>query len=1145
MIEPSPHFDLGLDTTRIKDKRDAERQTATVREVLSRLYNPDLGKRWELQLVADEVGMGKTFVALGVAYSLLHHMREKGPGDDLRYCYGKVLVIAPGNVSLYEKWYREVKEFARRCVRPEHRAEAESWFAPVKVERFDELALAFANAAGPRVLVAHTGILGNRKLQHYDLKRRFLLGTLFRYWANRFRVDQRERLLKGAPDGWGNDPYALNTGTDEELALLPYSEEQVLRALERLDRPDEKGNPSDVEKLLELCREIATPYMRNRSVLFGMVEPRLVALHKEIAASAIRQSLPLVIVDEAHNWKNGPSAGSNGYHVFREYLAPWTRRVLLLTATPFQLAPKEMLELIRIGEDIQPAATKAESQERVAALRERREAVLTPVLENAAKASVRFAKAWARLPPTVSTRELADLWFSDSMKQTRQELRGIANLSGVVDRVILDRVIDNAVARIDPNIRELLREGLRLFTFNSDLSQELGEFVIRHRRQTDHRLFRVGGEYQRPAELVAQRPDSHVLHAAAGVDVRGDGELPHYLLMRCVSEMKHGKGRSSLGSALTGCYSTLHDSAEGRGIKHALDEGSMGQVYLDVLLEMVDESQDPRHPKVREVVDAVMKAWQGGEKSLVFCFRTNTAERLRSIIDDRIRDALDERRACCLGGGENLKTLRSRLTGRDRDLIVLGLDRVLWSLHWTIRADGREPSFSPDELRLGDEELVSLVDLARRFGVDLLSERVDRVFLQRAVEHVIACRLCTRRGLSPLEREVLEDVADPAWVARPYGLHADTQEDTEGEDPPEFDERGVHTVYEEVPDYESDPRENERRASELAERRARARRSGQIPIVDVYAEGPSLWLGMTPPEEARRGPAPEGTTAMSVLLQMHHHIWGLTREKEELDWRSRLLVFQAMRRALLRESVLLRLLPKRTDLAEESWGDLLARAFFDRLPGQRESMADRIAVFLEDLQSASGSFGDSSSQRFVFYDATRLRDQNFVALVSGNTKASVRERIFAGFNTPLLPEVLVCTAVGQEGIDLHRHCRHVVHYDLAWNPAVLEQRTGRADRIGSKTFRERARSRDDAKPYLEIGVPFLAGTYDERMYEELRLRAQTFEVLTGGDLAADHAEGEDHVEGAEDKERGLHFVPLPGEMVHDLRVKLHVWSTHE
>ena len=153
-----------------------------------------------------------------------------------------------------------------------------------------------------------------------------------------------------------------------------------------------------------------------------------------------------------------------------------------------------------------------------------------------------------------------------------------------------------------------------------------------------------------------------------------------------------------------------------------------------------------------------------------------------------------------------------------------------------------------------------------------------------------------------------------------------------------------------------------------------------------------------------------------------------------------------------------------------------------------------------------------------------------------------RDRIFNGFNTPLLPEVLICTSVGQEGIDLHRHCRNVVHYDLAWNPAVLEQRTGRADRIGSKTFRERDAAIDPKKVCLQIGVPFIAGTYDERMYEELRLRAQTFEVLTGGDFSADHADGGEDALDAEGKELGLSVVPLPEQMINDLRVKLHVWT---
>jgi hypothetical protein len=118
----------------------------------------------------------------------------------------------------------------------------------------------------------------------------------------------------------------------------------------------------------------------------------------------------------------------------------------------------------------------------------------------------------------------------------------------------------------------------------------------------------------------------------------------------------------------------------------------------------------------------------------------------------------------------------------------------------------------------------------------------------------------------------------------------------------------------------------------------------------------------------------------------------------------------------------------------------------------------------------------------------------------------------------------------------------VVHFDLAWNPAVMEQRTGRADRIGSKTFRERAFAKGPIDSLLEMASPTLAGTYDERMYEELRLRAPTFEVLTGGDLAADDAEGYDDQNHAEGYDTGLRFVPLPDSMVDGLRVNLHIWS---
>ena len=77
---------------------------------------------------------------------------------------------------------------------------------------------------------------------------------------------------------------------------------------------------------------------------------------------------------------------------------------------------------------------------------------------------------------------------------------------------------------------------------------------------------------------------------------------------------------------------------------------------------------------------------------------------------------------------------------------------------------------------------------------------------------------------------------------------------------------------------------------------------------------------------------------------------------------------------------------------------------------------------------------------------------------------------------------------------------------------------------------------------MDVAVPFLAGTYDERMYEELRIRAQVFEVLTGGDVSADNREGSDEEPGAEGAEEGLSFPELPQGMISDLRVRLHVWE---
>jgi len=72
-----------------------------------------------------------------------------------------------------------------------------------------------------------------------------------------------------------------------------------------------------------------------------------------------------------------------------------------------------------------------------------------------------------------------------------------------------------------------------------------------------------------------------------------------------------------------------------------------------------------------------------------------------------------------------------------------------------------------------------------------------------------------------------------------------------------------------------------------------------------------------------------------------------------------------------------------------------------------------------------------------------------VVMLSGGLTPSRRERDqalaqFAGPQTL----ILVATDAAGEGLNLHKRCHHLVHFDLPWNPNRLEQRNGRIDRYG-------------------------------------------------------------------------------------------------
>lgn len=65
----------------------------------------------------------------------------------------------------------------------------------------------------------------------------------------------------------------------------------------------------------------------------------------------------------------------------------------------------------------------------------------------------------------------------------------------------------------------------------------------------------------------------------------------------------------------------------------------------------------------------------------------------------------------------------------------------------------------------------------------------------------------------------------------------------------------------------------------------------------------------------------------------------------------------------------------------------------------------------------------------------------------GDLSLVERDRQVARFRDPEGPRVLLCTEVGGEGRNF-QFAHHLVHYDLPWSPATVEQRIGRLDRIG-------------------------------------------------------------------------------------------------
>ena len=107
-------------------------------------------------------------------------------------------------------------------------------------------------------------------------------------------------------------------------------------------------------------------------------------------------------------------------------------------------------------------------------------------------------------------------------------------------------------------------------------------------------------------------------------------------------------------------------------------------------------------------------------------------------------------------------------------------------------------------------------------------------------------------------------------------------------------------------------------------------------------------------------------------------------------------------------------------------------------------------------------------------------------VLDGSASSAARDRMVEAFQAGEVSVLIVSLRAGGTGLNLTA-ARHVIHVDRWWNPAVEDQATDRAWRIGQRST-------------VAVHRLVCAGTVEERIAAVIELKRQLADsVLGGGD----------------------------------------------
>ena len=561
------------------------------------------------------------------------------------------------------------------------------------------------------------------------------------------------------------------------------------------------------------------------------------------------------------------------------------------------------------------------------------------------------------------------------------------------------------------------------------LREALSKIVIRHTKPRGRRHIHAGSIFSRKG-----MPDYSLsrtsLYPTTGL---GDesGALLSYIGMRVEQMVRRDtvrSGREANAHILSGFASSIgafqQSNKELMSAHGVTDETRQYLHFFDSVLGRAV------HPKVAATVERSLSNYRAGSKTLIFCERLATQEEIvRSLREKIIAEDFPS------GGVEAVKLRRKEIL-KDFQGVELYLSRSFRSAF-----HGVDTPLAPRE--------PTLIELERR-GVTLgrLSDRQRNKLLDLLVFDI-------ETSANPSKASaMIKSVLDNEQALKVYLRLVNNPE---------------------LEPFDDDPDNNESAAE-------------HVKALDDISTGASIWHPFV------------------VSTDFHKTLWNLLENESEqlaeIGGAADPSVFahllldlgQGLRKILLRLDTLKDVIQAEAERPSAAVARMLARS------GETPLLSPwhRTIDFLDALSGAQGSIRRPqrhSSRRQSLWKGVYLRDEEIVTELHGDVKAETRISRCAAFNSPLLPDILVCTAIGSEGIDLHLNCDEIIHHDLPWNPARFEQRIGRIDRVGS--LGERLYSQDPQRHRLDIGVPFLAFDYDEFQFKTLLSRAQKFEVLLG------------------------------------------------